>query len=60
MAYKKRIDKRKFDETRPISMEVSVVPNADGSAVFQIGDTKVIAAVYGPRTLHPQRLRELQ
>jgi exosome complex component RRP41 len=60
MAYKKRIDKRKFDETRPISMEVSVVPNADGSAVFQIGDTKVIAAVYGPRILHPQRLRELQ
>ena len=29
--------------------EMSVLPNADGSAVFEAGNTKVLAAVYGPR-----------
>jgi exosome complex component RRP41 len=58
MAYKKRLDKRKFDELRPMNMEVGVVSNADGSAMFQIGETKIIAGVWGPKTLHPQRLRE--
>lgn len=54
MPYPKRFDGRKFDETRPITAKVGVIPRADGSAVFQIGKTTAYAAVYGPRTLHPK------
>ncbi len=57
MAYTKRFDGRKFDETRPITAKVGVVPNADGSAIFSFGDTVAIAAVYGPKQLHPQHLQ---
>jgi exosome complex component RRP41 len=53
MTYTKRIDGRKFDEMRPIEAKVGVIPKADGSAYFSFGDTKAIAAVYGPRPLHP-------
>jgi len=52
-----RPDGRKIDEARKISMELGVVPNANGSAKFKIGDTIAIAGVYGPRELHPRRLR---
>ncbi|KAG6481759.1 hypothetical protein ZIOFF_058380 [Zingiber officinale] len=34
---------------RQIRAEIGVVVKADGSALFQMGNTKVIAAVYGPR-----------
>ncbi len=54
MAYTKRYDGRAFDETREIKAKPGVVPNADGSAMFAFGDTIAIAAVYGPRPLHPQ------
>src|SRR3990167_614297 len=54
----KRISGRKKDELRPIIAEVGVVPNADGSALFAFGDTVAIAAVYGPRPLHPQHLQD--
>lgn len=57
MAYTKRFDGRKFDETRPIKAEVGVVPNADGSAMFSFGNTIAIAAVYGPKQLHPQHMQ---
>ena len=57
MSYTKRYDGRKFDETRPITAKVGVVPNADGSAMFAFGDTVAIAAVYGPKQLHPQHLQ---
>jgi len=53
-SYTKRIDGRSFDALRPISAKVGVVPNADGSAMFSQGDTIAIAAVYGPKTLHPK------
>jgi exosome complex component RRP41 len=52
--YEKRVDGRKFDELREIHAKVGVVPNADGSAIFQQGDTIAIAAVYGPKTLNPK------
>jgi len=51
-----RIDGRKPDELRPVVMEVGVLKNADGSAYVQQGNTKVIAAVYGPREIHPKHL----
>ena len=54
MAYKKRLDNRKFDELRKIEAQVGIIKNADGSASFKIGDTWAIAAVYGPRELHPK------
>jgi len=56
--YIKRADGRKFDEIRKMSAEVGVIPNADGSAKFSFGDTIAIAAVYGPKTLHPQHLQD--
>lgn len=58
MTYSKRLDKRKFDETRPIQAEVGVIKRADGSAMFKIGDTIAYAAVYGPRSLYPRFLKD--
>ena len=60
MSYTKRPDGRKFDELREIKTELGVVPNADGSALFAFGDTVAIAAVYGPKPLHPQHLQNPQ
>ncbi|MBU1104225.1 MAG: exosome complex exonuclease Rrp41 [Nanoarchaeota archaeon] len=53
----KRSDGRKANELRKMTAKVGVVPNADGSAMFSFGDTVAIAAVYGPRQLHPQHLQ---
>jgi exosome complex component RRP41 len=55
--YKKRSDGRKFDEVRPMRAKVGVIPSADGSAMFETGGTRAIAAVRGPRTLHPQHMQ---
>ena len=52
----KRLDGRKVDEWRPISIKTGVIPNADGSCQVDFGKTKVIAAVYGPRELHPKHM----
>ena len=57
MAYNKRLDGRKFDETRKMTAKVGVIPNADGSAMFSFGDTVAYAAVYGPKQLHPQHMQ---
>ncbi len=53
----KRADGRKADEMREIEAKVGVIKRADGSALFKIGDTIAIAAVYGPRELHPRYLQ---
>jgi len=47
-----------MDELRPIKTEIGVVPNADGSALFAFGKTLAIAAVYGPKHLHPQHMQK--
>ena len=52
--YSKRIDGRGFDELRKMEAKIGVVESADGSAMFKIGDTIAIAAVRGPRDLHPK------
>ena len=57
MSYTKRLDGRKFDEVRKMHAKVGIIKRADGSASFQIGDTIAIAAVYGPRELHPKFLQ---
>ena len=54
----KRPDGRKPEETRKMEAKVGVVPNADGSAMFSFGDTIAIAAVYGPRKMHPQHQQD--
>ena len=40
---KSRIDGRRFDEVRPISAEVGVLPRVHGSSLFTRGETQVIA-----------------
>jgi exosome complex component RRP42 len=40
-----RIDHRKADEYRKISIETDVIPMAEGSARVKIGDTEVIAGI---------------
>src|SRR3989344_8282533 len=57
MSYTKRFDGRKPDEPREMRAEVGVIKRADGSALFQIGDTIAIASVHGPRELHPKFLQ---
>jgi len=57
MAEIKRQSGRKADEIRPISAKVGIIPNANGSAMFQSGNTIAIAAVYGPKEHHPRNQR---
>jgi polyribonucleotide nucleotidyltransferase len=42
---KQRIDGRKFDEIRPITCEVGVLPRPHGSALFTRGETQVLGVV---------------
>ncbi len=56
----KRTDGRKPDEIRPVKIEAGVLERADGSAYVEFGDTHALAAVYGPRELHPRHLTEPQ
>ena len=51
-----RLDGRKLDELRPVKIEVGVLGNADGSAYIEQGKNKILAAVYGPKELHPKHL----
>jgi len=44
-----RKDARRPKQIRNIVYQMQVCPDADGSAYFQQGETKVICAVYGPR-----------
>ncbi len=52
----RRNDGRAIDELRPIKMQVNVLTRADGSAYVEMGGNKVLAAVYGPREIHPRHL----
>jgi exosome complex component RRP41 len=51
-----RLDGRKADELRPVKIEVGVLSNADGSAYIEQGKNKILAAVFGPREMHPKHL----
>lgn len=51
-----RLDGRRPDELRPTKVEVGVLSNADGSAYIEQGKNKILAAVYGPKELHPRHL----
>uniref|UniRef100_A0A7C3UJR5 Exosome complex component Rrp41 n=1 Tax=Geoglobus ahangari TaxID=113653 RepID=A0A7C3UJR5_9EURY len=54
----KRLDGRAFDELRPIKIEAGVLKRADGSCYLEMGKNKVVAAVYGPREVHPRHLQD--
>jgi len=49
-----RLDGRKLNEMRPLKIEVGILGNADGSAYIEHGKNKILAAVYGPREIHPK------
>jgi len=53
-----RIDGRKLDELRPIRIQAGALRQADGSAFVEWGMNKVMAAVYGPREVHPRHLQQ--
>lgn len=44
----KRIDGREKNEMRETSMEAGVLTEADGSAMIEVGNTRVVASVFGP------------
>jgi exosome complex component RRP41 len=54
----RRIDGRALDELRPIKITAGSLHQADGSAYVEWGMNKVMAAVYGPREVHPRHLQE--
>jgi polyribonucleotide nucleotidyltransferase len=45
MQENKRLDGRGFDEIRPISSEVGILPRAHGSALFSRGETQAVTLV---------------
>jgi exosome complex component RRP41 len=54
----RRIDGRKLDELRPLRIVAGALKRADGSAFVEWGANKVMAAVYGPREVHPRHLQQ--
>ena len=51
-----RHDGRRIDELRSVKIEVGVLKNANGSAYIEFGKNKIIAAVYGPKEVHPKHM----
>jgi exosome complex component RRP41 len=51
-----RIDGRKPEELRPVRIALGVLKNANGSALVEYGNTKALAAVYGPREALPKHI----
>ncbi len=41
----KRVDGRRFDEIRPISVELGVLPRTHGSAIFTRGETQALVTI---------------
>lgn len=50
-----RQDGRQQEDIRPIFMKTGVVSQAKGSAYIEMGKTKIICAVYGPREIARRR-----
>jgi polyribonucleotide nucleotidyltransferase len=43
--HSKRLDNRKLDEVRPLSMEVGVLPRTHGAATFSRGDSQILSVI---------------
>jgi len=54
----KRTDGRGIDELREVKISVGTLKNADGSAFIEFGKNKILAAVYGPREVHPKHMAQ--
>ncbi len=54
----KRLDGRELHELRELNIEPGILKRADGSAQLEWGGNKVIAAIYGPREVHPSHLQK--
>ncbi len=57
---KKRIDGRKFDEIRPLSSEINLLPNTHGSGLFTRGETQALAAITLGTSADEQRIETLK
>ena len=56
----RRIDGRAFDEVRPITTEVSLLPRTHGSALFTRGETQALVVTTLGTSEDVQRLSELE
>jgi len=54
----KRLDGRRPDEMRNVTIQAGVLHRADGSAYLEWGGNKVLAAVYGPREAVPRHTQD--
>ena len=52
----KRQNGRAIDELREVSIKAGIIKNADGSAIIEFGKNKIIAAVFGPKEVHPKHM----
>ncbi|MEM2866131.1 MAG: exosome complex exonuclease Rrp41 [Candidatus Hadarchaeales archaeon] len=50
----RRLDGRRPDELRPLRIKAGILKRADGSAYIELGKNKILAAVYGPKEMHPR------
>ncbi|MDY6776472.1 MAG: exosome complex exonuclease Rrp41 [Candidatus Nanohaloarchaea archaeon] len=53
-----RMDGRGPEDMRPVDMEIGTLKRPDGSAYVEIGNTRVMSAVFGPQELHPEHQRK--
>lgn len=53
-----RLDGRQPGEMREVNITVGPLQRPDGSALVEIGNTRVLAAAEGPKELHPRHLQE--
>lgn len=54
----RRLDGRLPDELRPLRIKAGILKRADGSAYVELGKNKILAAVYGPKEMHPRHLQQ--
>jgi exosome complex component RRP41 len=54
----RRLDGRRPDEMRPVTIQAGVLHRANGSAYLEWGGNKVMAAVYGPREAVPRHKQD--
>ncbi len=46
-----RVDGRRPQEIRKLNCRMGVFQQADGSAFLELGNTKILASVYGPHSV---------
>ncbi|MGB9823898.1 MAG: polyribonucleotide nucleotidyltransferase [Candidatus Hydrothermia bacterium] len=57
---KRRVDGRKFEDIRPISCEVGILPRTHGSALFRRGETQTLVVTTLGTSEDVQRLSDLE